>query len=166
MPSPAPFNPPLCASTPANRRSQSEPRPPAMIQEENVSHGPSVSARTAKKKARKPDARASSAPPTPKRRSRVLAEIRKYQKSTELLLRKLPFCRIVRQIMYKIMGPRASEFRVQAVVFLMLQEVSEALLVALMEACQQCAIHARRITVMPKDLRLVLNLQGFPPRQS
>ncbi|KAF6776041.1 hypothetical protein AHF37_05042 [Paragonimus kellicotti] len=96
---------------------------------------------------------------------RALREIRAQQKSTALLICKLPFARVVRSILYKVLGPRASEFRIQAVAILALQEATEAFIVCLMEAAQKCAIHAKRITITPKDIRLVTDLQDIPTPQ-
>ena len=86
----------------------------------------------------------------------ALREIRKYQKSTELLIRKLPFQRLVREI--------ASEFkndlRFQSSAVLALQEATEAYLVGLFEDTNLCAIHAKRVTIMPKDLQLARRIRG------
>jgi len=96
----------------------------------------------------------------PKRRYRpgtvALREIRKYQKSTALLVRKLPFQRLVREIAqdYK------SDLRFQSTAILALQEASEAYLVGLFEDTNLCAVHAKRITIMPKDLRLARRIRG------
>lgn len=86
----------------------------------------------------------------------ALREIRKYQKSTELLLRKMPFQRLVREI--------ATEFkcdlRWQGSAILAVQEAAEAFLVGLFEDSNLCAIHARRVTIMPKDIQLARRLRG------
>ena len=83
-------------------------------------------------------------------------EIRKYQKSTDLLIRKLPFQRLVREI--------ASEFkndlRFQSSAVLALQEATEAYLVGLFEDTNLCAIHAKRVTIMPKDMQLARRIRG------
>ncbi|XP_063886405.1 histone H3-like [Scylla paramamosain] len=77
----------------------------------------------------------------------ALREIRRYQKSTELLIRKLPFQRLVREIAqdFKI------DLRFQSSAVMALQEASEAYLVGLFEDTNLCAIHAKRVTIMPKD---------------
>jgi len=86
----------------------------------------------------------------------ALREIRKFQKSTELLIRKLPFQRLVREI--------ASEFkndlRFQSSAVLALQEASEAYLVGLFEDTNLAAIHAKRVTIMPKDMQLARRIRG------
>ncbi|GMF19828.1 unnamed protein product [Phytophthora fragariaefolia] len=86
----------------------------------------------------------------------ALREIRKYQKSTELLIRKLPFQRLVREIAqdYK------TDLRFQTTAILALQEASEAYLVALFEDTNLCAIHAKRVTIMPKDIQLARRIRG------
>ncbi len=85
----------------------------------------------------------------------ALREIRKYQKSTDLLLRKLPFQRLAREIAQSIRG----DLRFQATALAASQEASEAFLVGLMEDTNLCAIHARRVTIMPKDLQLSRRIQ-------
>jgi histone H3/H4 len=85
----------------------------------------------------------------------ALREIRKYQKSTELLIRKLPFQRLVREIAqdYK------SDLRFQSSAVLALQEAAEAYLVGLFEDTNLCAIHAKRVTIMPKDIQLARRIR-------
>ena len=86
----------------------------------------------------------------------ALREIRKFQKSTDLLIRKLPFQRVVREIAqnYK------SDLRFQSQAILALQEASEAYLVGLFEDTNLCAIHAKRVTIMPKDMQLARRIRG------
>jgi histone H3 len=86
----------------------------------------------------------------------ALREIRKYQKSTELLIRKLPFQRLVREIAqdYK------NDLRFQSSAVLALQESAEAYLVGLFEDTNLCAIHAKRVTIMPKDMQLARRIRG------
>ena len=80
----------------------------------------------------------------------ALREIRKYQKSTDLLIRKLPFQRLARELTQSVRG----DLRFQATALAASQEASEAFLIGLMEDANLCAIHARRVTIMPKDLQL------------
>ncbi|CAH8873629.1 unnamed protein product [Trichobilharzia szidati] len=94
--------------------------------------------------------------------TRALREIAAYQRSTNLLIRKLPFSLYIRHIMATSLGPRYLTFRWQAICFLALQEAAEAFLVSLFESAQRCAVHAKRVTVMPKDIRLVADLQNIP----
>ena len=75
----------------------------------------------------------------------ALREIRKYQKSTDLLIRKLPFQRLVREIAQDF----KSDLRFQGSAVLALQEAAEAYLVGLFEDTNLCAIHAKRVTIMP-----------------
>ena len=76
----------------------------------------------------------------------ALREIRRYQKSTELLIRKLPFQRLVREIAQDF----KTDLRFQSSAIVALQEASEAYLVGLFEDTNLCAIHAKRVTIMPK----------------
>jgi len=89
----------------------------------------------------------------------ALREIRKYQKTTELLIRRLPFQRLIREIAQSDRGSSTDlRFQTQAVVAL--QEAAEAYLVGLFEDTNLCAIHAKRITIMPKDMQLARRLRG------
>ena len=87
----------------------------------------------------------------------ALREIRKYQKSTELLIRKMPFQRLVREIAQNLY---LSETRFQSTAILALQEAAEAYLVGLFEDTNLCAIHAGRVTIMPKDIQLARRIRG------
>ncbi|EAR96349.3 histone H3.4 (macronuclear) [Tetrahymena thermophila SB210] len=86
----------------------------------------------------------------------ALREIRKYQKSTDLLIRKLPFQRLVRDIAHEF----KAELRFQSSAVLALQEAAEAYLVGLFEDTNLCAIHARRVTIMTKDMQLARRIRG------
>jgi histone H3 len=86
----------------------------------------------------------------------ALREIRRYQKSTELLIRKLPFQRLVREIAQDF----KTDLRFQASAIAALQEASEAYLVGLFEDTNLCAIHAKRVTIMPKDIQLARRIRG------
>ena len=86
----------------------------------------------------------------------ALREIRRYQKSTELLIRKLPFHRIVREISQDF----KTDLRFISSAILALQEASEAYLVGLLEDTNLCAIHAKRVTIMPKDIQLARRLRA------
>jgi histone H3 len=86
----------------------------------------------------------------------ALREIRKYQKSSELLMRKLPFQRLVRQIAQDI----KADLRFQSAAILALQEAAEAYLVGLFQDTMLCAIHAKRVTIMPKDMTLARRIRG------
>ena len=86
----------------------------------------------------------------------ALREIRKYQKSTDLLVRKAPFQRLVREVAQDFM----TDSRWQSTAVLALQEASEAYLVGLFEDTNLCAIHAKRVTIMPKDIQLAKRIRG------
>ena len=86
----------------------------------------------------------------------ALREIRRYQKSTELLIRKLPFQRLVREIAQDF----KTDLRFQSSAVVALQEASEAYLVGLFEDTNLCAIHAKRVTIMPKDIQLARRIRG------
>ena len=88
----------------------------------------------------------------------ALREIRKYQKSTKLLIRKIPFQRLVREIVYKM---KHKFFKFQSTALLALQEASEEFLVNMFDQCNHIAIHGKRTTVMVKDIRLWKRLHDF-----
>ena len=93
----------------------------------------------------------------------ALKQIRQYQKSTELLIRKLPFQRLVREIACDtdvIHSPLCGKVRFQSAAIMALQEASEAYLVGLFEDSNLCAIHAKRVTIMPKDIQLARRIRG------
>ena len=86
----------------------------------------------------------------------ALREIRHYQKSSVLLIRKLPFQRLVREIAQDF----KTDLRFQSAAILCLQEVAEAYLVGLFEDTNLCAIHAKRVTITPRDLQLARRIRG------
>jgi histone H3/H4 len=86
-----------------------------------------------------------------------LKQIRKYQKGTDLLLKKLPFQRLVRQITSEV---SRGTYRFQTTALVALQEAAEAYLVTLFADSQMCALHAKRKTLMNKDLQLALRMRG------
>jgi histone H3 len=86
----------------------------------------------------------------------ALREIRRYQKSTELLIRKLPFQRLVREIAQDF----KTDLRFQSSAIGALQEAAEAYLVSLFEDTNLAAIHAKRVTIQPKDIQLARRLRG------
>ncbi|KAE8184866.1 hypothetical protein CF336_g4529 [Tilletia laevis] len=87
----------------------------------------------------------------------ALREIRKYQKSTELCLRKLPFQRLVREIAQDVIR---TDLRFQTGALAALQEASEAYLVSILADTNLAAIHAGRVTIRPKDMQLASRLRG------
>ncbi|XP_066574384.1 histone H3-like centromeric protein A isoform X1 [Amia ocellicauda] len=127
-----------------------------------------------KRKARTPQRREpAQIPVSPKRRSasrespprrrrfrpgtRALMEIRRYQKSTELLLRKGPFSRVVREVcqMFRV------DLKWQAIALSALQEAAEAFLVRLFQDAYLCTIHAKRVTLFPRDIQLARRIRGI-----
>ena len=78
------------------------------------------------------------------------------RKSAELLIRKLPFQRLVREVAQQF----KSDLRFQSSAVLALQEASESYLVGLFEDTNLCAIHAKRVTIMPKDIQLARRIRG------
>ena len=86
----------------------------------------------------------------------ALRQIRKYQKSTDLLIQKLPFRRLVRELALDIDNQK----RFQESALRAIQEAAEAYIVSLLEEANLCAIHAKRITIQPKDLQLAKRLRG------
>merc|ERR1712078_317561 len=87
----------------------------------------------------------------------ALREIRKYQKSTELLLRKGPFQRLVREIAGEQEG---GEKKFQSQALMALQEATESFMVSMFEDSNLCALHAKRVTIMPKDMVLARRIRG------
>jgi len=87
----------------------------------------------------------------------ALREIRAYQRSTDLLIPKLPFSRLIKEIAQE----RSSQgLRFQSSAIMALQEAAESFLVQLFEDTLLCAIHARRVTIMPKDMNLARRIRG------
>ncbi|KAI3900685.1 hypothetical protein MKW98_009295 [Papaver atlanticum] len=86
----------------------------------------------------------------------TLREIRKYQKKTDLLIKKLPFQRLVREIAEE----RNPGIRFQSHALLALQEAAEDYLVVLFQDTFLCAIHDKRITIKDKDMKLARRLRG------
>ncbi|KAJ5079986.1 histone H3-like 5-related [Anaeramoeba ignava] len=85
----------------------------------------------------------------------AVREIKKFQKSTELLLRKLPFQRLVREIAQE----HKADLRFQTAAIAALQEATEAFIVDVLEDTNLCALHAKRVTIMRSDLDLVRKIR-------
>ena len=86
----------------------------------------------------------------------ALREIRRYQKTTELLIRKIPFARLVREVAQDF----KTDLRFQRQAIAALQESAEAYLVGLFEDTNLCCIHAKRVTIAPKDIQLARRIRG------
>ncbi|BFZ55066.1 centromeric DNA-binding histone H3-like protein cse4 [Savitreella phatthalungensis] len=97
----------------------------------------------------------------------ALREIRRYQKSTDLLMAKIPFGRVVREIAsefvtgYYAADYEAAGLRWQSHALLCLQEAAESYLVHLFEDVNLCAIHAKRVTIMQRDMQLARRIRGL-----
>ena len=76
--------------------------------------------------------------------------------SPDLLIRKLPFQRLVREIGQDF----KTDLRFQSRAMLALQDAAEAYLVGIFEDTNLCAIHAKRVTIMPKDIQLARRIRG------
>ena len=83
-----------------------------------------------------------------RRGMKALREIKRYQTSTDLLIKRLPFQRVVQEIAQNI----RTDLRFQSMAIMALQEAGEALLVGLLEPANLCTVHMKRVTVMPKDI--------------
>ena len=88
----------------------------------------------------------------------ALREIRKYQRSTELLIRKAPFQRVCFEILREDLNQ--TDFRFQSSAIVSLQEAAESYLVQLLEDANLCAIHAKRVTLYAKDIQLARRIRG------
>ena len=81
-------------------------------------------------------------------------------------MRKLPFSRVVREITLEFSplaaasGPGYSGYRWQSSALLALQQACEAYLVYLFEDTNLCAIHAKRVTIMQRDMQLARRIRG------
>jgi len=90
--------------------------------------------------------------PKPSRRYHWMKEIQRYQKSCDLLIPRLPFQRVVRDVCIDVCPSK--DYRFQALALNAIQEAAECFLVTLFEDANLCAIHARRVTIMPRDMYL------------
>ena len=96
----------------------------------------------------------------------ALREIRRYQRSTDNLIKQTPFHRLIREISqeYRIYpnGPGTSsvQVRFQSTALAALQEAAENYIVGLFEDVNLLAIHAKRVTIMPNDIQLAIRIRG------
>ena len=88
---------------------------------------------------------------------KALKEIRRFQLSTELLVQRLPFQRLVKELIQV----RREDLKLQGLAVKALQEAGEAFLVGLLEQANLCAIHAKLVTIMPKDIQLARQIGGI-----
>jgi histone H3/H4 len=87
--------------------------------------------------------------------TKALREIRRFQKSTELLIQRIPFQRLIREVAHEY----KADLRFQSTAVIALQEAAEAYLVGLFEDCNMLAIHAKRVTIMVKDMQLARRIR-------
>ena len=87
----------------------------------------------------------------------ALREIRKYQKSTDLLIKKAPFIRLVKEILHDKLA--RTEIRMQCIAVEALQEAAEYYITNLFDDANLCALHAKRITLQPKDMQLAMRIR-------
>ena len=90
--------------------------------------------------------------------TKVLQEIRRYQVSTDLLLPRSPFHRIVQEITFQLTGKAFIRF--QGAAMCALQEAAEVFLTGMFEESYLLAIHARRVTLMVRDVQLAMRIRG------
>ena len=88
----------------------------------------------------------------------ALREIRRYQKTTDLLIPKAPMSRAVKEILYDLCN--TNPYKMQSIALAAVHEASEAFTVGLMEDANLCAIHGKRVGVLPKDMQLARRLRG------
>ena len=90
-----------------------------------------------------------------------MKEIRRYQQSTVLLIRRLPFQRLVREITQNLRGgvQDGNAMRFQTSAIEALQVASEAYLTGIFEDSNLCSIHGKRVTIMPKDMVLAQRIR-------
>lgn len=86
----------------------------------------------------------------------ALREIRRFQKTSNLLIRRAPFQRMVREVA----NVAKAGLRWQSAALAAMQEATEAYVVGLLSDSNLCALHARRVTVMPRDIHLARRLRG------
>jgi histone H3 len=89
----------------------------------------------------------------------ALREIQKFQKNTDLLIRKAPFQRLVREILHT--NSKNSDMRMQSTALLALQEATEYFMVNVFSDTNLCAMHGNRVTIKSKDLALACCIQGI-----
>ena len=89
----------------------------------------------------------------------ALWEIRRYQRSTELLIRRAPFDHLVRELVQDLWCG-GHELRISPAAITALQEAAEVYLILLFEGTNLCTIHAKHVTIMPKDIQLAQRIHG------
>ena len=138
---------------------RTRPKPSSSVKSQQVPQNPAVRAALSSAMKAAVARKAVSQPPKKKKKPgiKALQDIKRYQKGYELLIRKLPFMRLIREITDEL--PRGKEFRYQAQAVVALQESSEIYLVGYLHDSNLCAIHAKRVTIQVKDMQLVKRLR-------
>ncbi len=91
----------------------------------------------------------------------ALRQIRHFQKTADLLIPRLPFSRVVKEIAQDLAGRyNIHGLRFQSAALMALQEAAEAYMVSVFEDTVLCCVHARRVTIMPKDMNLARRIRG------
>ncbi len=85
-------------------------------------------------------------------------EIRKFQKTTDLLIRKAPFQHLVCKIALKF---GKSDLQMQSTAVLALQEAAEYFMADVFSDTNLCASHGKRVTIMVKDMVLACHIRGI-----
>lgn len=91
-------------------------------------------------------------------RSKTIKDIIRLQKTTHLLIPKLAFARVVKEVFQDFVEGYES-FRIQGVALQALQEAAEMYLVHFFQHAYQCTLHAKRVTLMPSDMRLLKRIR-------
>lgn len=123
----------------------------------------SVASRKANKRGRAAAKAASKAPVTGAKKQHrwrpgtvALREVRRFQNSTDLLIARAPFRRLVREIVANL----KDSIRMRSTALDAIQEATESYLTNVLGDANLCTIHAKRVTLFPKDLQLALRLRG------
>ncbi|KAJ5719631.1 histone H3 [Penicillium malachiteum] len=154
---------PGAPTSPAQSRKTTAP-----VASSSTARKPTKTTKSPKKPAGKRLSNVQPGDPTPQGRRRrykpgtvALKEIRRYQRSYDLLIAKLPFARLVREVALDLLpAERGAELRWQSQAIQALQEAAEAFMVHLFEDTNLCALHAKRVTIMQKDIQLARRIRG------
>eukprot|EP01132_Coremiostelium_polycephalum_P004807 gene4807-5993_t len=96
-----------------------------------------------------------------RRRNLALTEIRKYRRSSINLIPKLPFSRLVKEVIEESSSGLHQNYRVTAEAIMALHTISEAYITRLMEDSNICANHGKRVTIQVKDIHLTRRIRGL-----
>jgi len=86
----------------------------------------------------------------------ALRQVKKLQASTALLIARAPFSRLVREIAES----HKAGLRFQSSAVAAIQEATESFVIGLLGDANLTALHANRVTALPRDLQLVRRLRG------